>query len=61
MTEPDNKNRKENRKKNFLDKQKKHFDLSEEQKFLSKSKKAFKHKKLSIQEEESWEDWDNQY
>lgn len=61
MTEPDNKNRKENRKKNFLDKQKKHFDLSEEQRFLAKSKKAFKQRKLSIQEEESWEDWDNQY
>lgn len=61
MTEPDNKNRKENRKRNFLDKQKRHSDLTEEQKFLSKSKKAFKQKKQHIQEEELWEDWDNQY
>lgn len=61
MTEPDNKNRKENRKRNFLDKHKNHNDLTEEQKFLSKAKKAFKQKKQHIQEEELWEDWDNQY
>lgn len=61
MTDPDNRNRKESRKKSFLDKNRKHTDLSEEQKFISKSKKAFKQKKQFLQEEELWDDWDNQY
>ena len=57
MTEPDN-NRKENRQKSFLDKHRKNNDLTEEQKFLSKSKKAFKQKKQHIREEELWEYWE---
>jgi hypothetical protein len=61
MIDPDNRSRKENRKKSFFDKQKKSFDLSAEQKFLSKSKKAFKQKKQHLEEEELWEDWDNKY
>lgn len=61
MTEPDNRNRKETRKKNLFNKQKKSFDISEDQKFASKAKKAFKQKKQSINEEEDWEDWKNQY
>jgi hypothetical protein len=59
MTDPDNKDRKENRKKSFFDKQKKPVFFSEEEKFLSKSRKAFKQKKQHLHEEELWEDWDN--
>lgn len=37
-------------------------DISEDQKFLSKAQKAFKHKKRSLIEEESWEDdWKDKY
>ncbi len=59
MTEPDFKDRKENRKQ--IPKKKKSSDISDEQKFLSKSNKAFRHKKQEIREEELWEDWNEKY
>lgn len=37
-------------------------DISDEQRFMSKVQKAFKHKKRSLIEEESWEeDWKENY
>lgn len=34
-------------------------DISEEQRFDSKSKKAFKNKIIDMRGEELWEDWEN--
>lgn len=49
------------RRKKFSSKNLKKYQVSEEQKFLSKSNKSFKNKKNQLQEDESWEDWKNQY
>jgi|688.fasta_scaffold801496_1 hypothetical protein len=61
MSDFDNKDRKENRKQKFLHKKKKPFDISEEQRFLSRSKKAFKQKRQHIRDEEIWDDCQDQY
>lgn len=49
------------RRQKFLNKNSKKHDLSEEQRFLSKSKKERKKKLEDIRGEELWEDWENQY
>lgn len=49
------------RRKKFTNKNLKKSQVSEEQKFLSKANKSFKNKKTQLTEEESWEDWKNQY
>ena len=61
MTDQDFRDRKENRKHNIGKKKKSPSDISEEQRFLSKSKKAFRNKKQEIREEEIWEDWNEDY
>lgn len=62
MTDQDFRDRKENRKHNIGNRKKKSpSDISEEQRFLSKSKKAFRNKKQEIREEEIWEDWNEDY
>lgn len=48
------------RRKKFHSKNLKKYQVSQEEKFLSKSNKSFKNKKNQIREEEPWEDWDSQ-
>lgn len=57
----DSNENKDQRRQKFLNKQQKKYDLSEEQKFMSKSKKERKKKLEDIRGEELWEDWENQY
>lgn len=52
-------NQKPNRKKNFGQKKKKFSDYDDEN-FVNKSNKEFKHKRRSyIEEDEDWKNWDN--
>lgn len=51
---------KDNRRKKFQNKSVKKYDYSEEQRFLSKSKKERKKKIEDIRGEELWEDWESQ-
>ena len=60
MTDFDNSEPRTNRKQFVGNKQKHKDNVSEEQKFVSKSKKAFKNKVKEIQVEEVWEDWENE-
>lgn len=55
MSEPENKDL---RRQKFVDKNYKKERISEEQRFISKSKKQFKKKIEEIREEELWEDWE---
>lgn len=57
----DRDNRKNKKKHNSIAKSKhKNFsEISEEQRFISKSKKAFKHKIEDIRSDELWEDWED--
>jgi uncharacterized protein YnzC (UPF0291/DUF896 family) len=57
MTEPDNK--KENRRQKLSENHKKE-KISEEQRFMSKSKKQFKKQIEDIKADELWEDWENE-
>lgn len=54
--------RKENRRHNYKQKsfKKKHKDVDVDRKEQNKIQKAFKHKKRSIQDLESWDEWDNE-
>ena len=61
MNDFDNKDRKEAGKKNFSNKQKRFNEISEEQRFVSKTKKQFKSKIEDIRQEELWEDWNDEY
>lgn len=57
MTDPEN--QKELRRKKITDTYKKE-KISEEQRFVSKSKKQFKKQKQDIRADELWEDWENE-
>lgn len=57
MLDPD---KKDIRRQKFVDKTYKKPKISEEQRFVSKSKKQFKKKIEDIKEEELWEDWENE-
>lgn len=57
MTDND---KKDLRRQKFVDKTYKKPHISDEQKFISKSKKQFKKKIEDIREEELWEDWENE-
>lgn len=57
MNNPEN--RKDQRRQKFLSKFNKKNELSEEQRFVSKSKKELKKKLEDIRGDELWEDWDN--
>lgn len=52
---------KDQRRQKFLNKNDKKHDLSEEQRFISKSKKERKKKLEDIRGDELWEDWKDQY
>lgn len=59
MNNPNPENRKDQRRQKFLSKHDKKYDLSEEQRFVSKSKKEHKRKMQDIKGDELWEDWEN--
>lgn len=59
MSENEPRERKSLRKQHVGNKKKSNYDITEEQKFVSKSKKAFKNKKQNLHEEELWEDWED--
>lgn len=60
MNEPDN--RKDKRRQKFLSKNHSEKDnISEEQRYVSRSKKELKKRLEDMREEELWEDWKNQY
>lgn len=56
----DQDNNKDLRRQKFVDKTYKKNQISEEQRFISKSKKRFKKQIEEIREEELWEDWENE-
>ena len=58
MLDPD---KKDLRRQKIVDKNYKRPQISEEQRFISKSKKQFKKKIEEIREEELWEDWEKDY
>lgn len=58
MSDPD---KKDLRRQKLADKNYKKHQVSEEQKFMSKSKKQFKKSIEEIREEELWEDWEQDY
>jgi hypothetical protein len=58
MTEPDN--QKDQRRQNIADKHYKKPLVSEEQRFVSKTKKQMKRKMQDIQADELWEEWENE-
>jgi predicted transcriptional regulator len=58
MSEPE---KKDLRRQKLVDKNYKKEKLSEEQKFLSKSKKDLKRKIEDIIEEELWNDWEERF
>jgi len=58
MTEPDNK--KDLRRQKLAAKSFKSDNVSEEQRFVSKSKKQHKRKIQDMRAEELWEDWENE-
>jgi hypothetical protein len=53
-------NRKDQRKQKFTQKTYKKPSISEEQRFVSKSKKMFKKEQENLKAEELWEDWENE-
>lgn len=53
-------NRKDKRRQQIFEKYFQKPQVSEEQRFLSKSKKQLKKKIEEIREEELWEDWENE-
>jgi hypothetical protein len=53
-------NRKDHRRQKFQNKFEKR-NISEEQRFLSRSKSERKRKKELIKEEEIWDDWEEEY
>lgn len=53
-------NRKDKRRQQISEKYVQKPQVSEEQRFLSKSKKQLKKKIEEIREEELWEDWENE-
>jgi hypothetical protein len=56
----DRENRKNKKKENISkNKTRETYDFSEEQIFISKSKKSFKHKIEDMRNDELWEDWEN--
>lgn len=59
MSEKDN-NNKDLRRQKFADKTYKKHQVSDEQRFVSKSKKRFKKQIEEMREEELWEDWENE-
>lgn len=58
MTEPENK--KDLRRKKLCESPPKKEKISEEQRFLSKSKKQFKKQIEDMRAEELWDDWENE-
>lgn len=58
MSDPD---KKDLRRQKLADKNYKKHQVSEEQRFMSKSKKQFKKQIEEIREEELWEDWEQDY
>lgn len=52
-------NDKDQRRQKFQNKNVKKYDYSEEQRFISKSKKERKKKIEEIRGDELWEDWEN--
>jgi len=56
MIDPEN--RKDQRRRKLQDGNFKRYDISEEQKFVTKSKKQLKKKIEDISSEEKWEDWE---
>lgn len=52
--------KKDIRRQKFLEKNYKKPKISDEQRFISKSKKEIKKKIEDIREEELWEDWENE-
>jgi hypothetical protein len=58
MTEPDN--QKDQRRQKIADKHYKKPLVSEEQRFVSKTKKQMKRKMQDIQADELWEEWENE-
>lgn len=60
MTDDFDREKRKNRKKQIGNKNKTNYDVSEEQKFMSKAKKAFKNKVRNLQQEEAWEDWQDE-
>lgn len=61
MTEDFDREYRKNKKKDNLSKNKtkENYDLSDEQRFVSKSKKAFKHRIEDMRSDELWEDWED--
>lgn len=57
MLDPD---KKDLRRQKFVEKTYQKPRVSDEQRFVSKSKKQFKKKIEEIREEELWEDWENE-
>ena len=55
----DSEDRKDNRRRNILNKNLKKEQISEEQRFLSKAKKQKKQQIEELREEELWDDWEN--
>jgi hypothetical protein len=53
-------NRKDQRKQKFVDKAYRKEHVSDEQRFVSKSKKQFKRHQQDLRAEELWEDWENE-
>lgn len=58
MLDPD---KKDLRRQKFVDKTYKKPQVSDEQRFFSKTKKQFKKKIEDIREEELWDDWEQEY
>ena len=58
MLDPD---KKDLRRQKFADKTYKKPQVSDEQRFVSKTKKQFKKKIEDIREEELWDDWEQEY
>lgn len=58
MSDPD---KKDLRRQKLADKNYKKHQISDEQRFISKSKKQFKKNIEKIIEEELWEDWEQDY
>lgn len=58
MSDPD---KKDLRRQKLADKNYKKHQISDEQRFMSKSKKQFKKNIEQIREEELWEDWEQDY
>lgn len=58
MSDPDKKDLR--RQKQFINKTRQKPKVSEEERYLSKSKKQLKNKIKEIQAEEIWEDWENE-